>query len=1064
MKKNSLLMVAVAMAVAGGVRAGEPAQGTREPALTVVATNEAERKAAADLRVELGWPIEVVESCTNAVDFAHADFLDEFARRIFEPVRPAVSGYTPAAAKGRGAEAVLLIDGVRNHARYREFFESGLEPRLKLEKVTSEAGADAIAVRALRTKDGREAAFVVNKTSRKLAYAFTYGGNAIRSTVEPNWWNVHSARRAEVDFSKPVGRILPLNGTGGGPTLSGRGGSPKDRKEAFRSLNVASVRLHDIPHAVSNQKLVDVPQIFPLWIPKADPADPGNYYFLATDDYLRMLKDCGVRRITYRLGPSIEELAAQSRAYFTDPGDFDRYAEVCAGIVRHYTRGWANGFDAGVTHWEVWNEPDLGDHANWARSFDDYCRFYATVAKRLKREFPEIKVGGPVSCGASKRTILHFARKCAEAGAPVDFFSWHCYPFDETSGVRIIPDLREELAKLGFGQAELHLNEWHYKPCSWGELQTKEGWARWAEETEDGLNGVDAGAFVAKAVTRWQTSGLSVANYYMTTCFEPVWGLFTSRSERRPPWWALKFLGSLADGTRVADSSVGDLAVLAGVSADGVKRLVVGDFRPGTSAPIALTVKGVAPGTAVKAEAVTRESPFEAVAHDLRLDGETLTLPTVGGSSLWLLEFSTLPGLAYDQHSGDVILVSTGATNRHYRVGEQSEWTFGAYRGGRILTNGLVAVTFDNFGEKTVAVVTNDLAKGNPFTLRSALGEPGFLRATARIAGGKGERIWSVGYEPERIRKGSPRPADFDAWWDGQVAALERDVPIDVRRVRVPERCTDKFDFYRISFATVDGKRVYGYLSVPLRKDRTRHPACFMVPAAGEGGWTNDMAGDPDEVMMMVCVHDFEPPFDMKELAQRHVELKARVRRDWDVDYYARAGYWKEREDCYFRPAILGANRAVNWLARQEFVDPKLISYVGVSQGGGFGVILAGLNTNFNHTVVTVPALSDTMGYLKGRQSGWPRPVESQTPEHRAAAEKVAPYYDGANFASRIRNPIRVAVGLADTTCAPCAVWAMFNEIPSADKRIREEPGMGHGVRGSVWQEFTPWRKEPWQK
>ena len=49
----------------------------------------------------------------------------------------------------------------------------------------------------------------------------------------------------------------------------------------------------------------------------------------------------------------------------------------------------------------------------------------------------------------------------------------------------------------------------------------------------------------AMTVTRWQTSGLSVANYYMTTCFEPVWGLFTSRSERRPPWWALKFLGSL---------------------------------------------------------------------------------------------------------------------------------------------------------------------------------------------------------------------------------------------------------------------------------------------------------------------------------------------------------------------------------------------------------------------------------------------------------------------------------------------------------------------------------------
>ena len=99
------------------------------------------------------------------------------------------------------------------------------------------------------------------------------------------------------------------------------------------------------------------------------------------------------------------------------------------------------------------------------------------------------------------------------------------------------------------------------------------------------------------------------------------------------------------------------------------------------------------------------------------------------------------------------------------------------------------------------------------------------------------------------------------------------------------------------------------------------------------------------------------------------------------------------------------------------------------------------------------------MGYLKGRQSGWPRIVEnnSSTPELKAEAERNAPYFDGANFASRITCPVRVAVGFADTTCAPCAVYAAFNEIKSSDKEIRHGFGMTHSCFGRFYEEFERW-------
>ena len=65
--------------------------------------------------------------------------------------------------------------------------------------------------------------------------------------------------------------------------------------------------------------------------------------------------------------------------------------------------------------------------------------------------------------------------------------------------------------------------------------------------------------------------------------------------------------------------------------------------------------------------------------------------------------------------------------------------------------------------------------------------------------------------------------------------------------------------------------------------------------------------------------------------------------------------------------------------------------------------------------------------------------------------------FDGANFAARIRCPVRVAVGFADTTCAPCAVYAAYNAIPVKDKGIVHGIGMGHGCFGKFYSELGAW-------
>lgn len=404
--------------------------------------------------------------------------------------------------------------------------------------------------------------------------------------------------------------------------------------------------------------------------------------------------------------------------------------------------------------------------------------------------------------------------------------------------------------------------------------------------------------------------------------------------------------------------------------------------------------------------------------------------------------------------------ISSDRQDALYRCGAEATFTVHAvWKDGTPVKRGSVEVALDDSGAKAVSEQSIDLSKTNPFRVKGRLDRPGFLQM--RLSGdGFSHTRFAVGYEPERIVKGSPTPPDFRDFWERAVRALDETVPPDPRLEPVPDRSTGAFDFWRISFATYGGARVYGYLSIPKDASASKkYPVRVQVPGAGKGSWTNNMSGDPEAICMLITVHDFAPPFDLAELRGKHDELSGRLKAKWGTPYYDLAGIAKSREDYYFYKVILGANRAVNWLASRPEVDRSDFTYSGTSQGGGFGFYLLGLNRHFTRGVMFVPALADILGCLAGRRSGWPRLVEQQRPEDRSAAQANAPYFDAANFAPYITCPVRVVAGFSDNTCPPAAVYAAYNAIASRDKDILHGIGMTHSVRGGFYEELGSWQK-----
>ncbi len=388
-----------------------------------------------------------------------------------------------------------------------------------------------------------------------------------------------------IDFQKPNGKIRRLNGGNLGPQISrGRLDKGKSLSE-FAELEVPITRMHDAPLGNPGLRLVDIQHIFGNW--RADAQNPDNYYFTATDDYLRYTRDCG-SEIMFRLGTSIEHTA--NNYYAFPPEDFDKWADICINIIRHYNEGWANGFSWNIRYWEIWNEADI-KKPMWNGTMEEYFRLYEVAAKKIKARFPHIKIGGPALTymrpGDRDEDGRAFLAYCRDHQAPLDFFSWHRYAsaleeiLAEPAAVRAVVD------EYGFTETELHLNEWHY----WVGGFSKPAYV----DMVNGLPGVNAAVFAAAVLSAWQDTPLTMGYHYTIGQLGDAWGAWDRWGERFKLFYTLKAFAAVAhyENRVEASSDTGDIKLLAGVNAGGRRAVLVADFKSGTE-ELRLTLTGAA--------------------------------------------------------------------------------------------------------------------------------------------------------------------------------------------------------------------------------------------------------------------------------------------------------------------------------------------------------------------------------------------------------------------------------------------------------------------------------------
>ncbi|HEX4568261.1 MAG TPA: acetylxylan esterase [Vicinamibacterales bacterium] len=305
---------------------------------------------------------------------------------------------------------------------------------------------------------------------------------------------------------------------------------------------------------------------------------------------------------------------------------------------------------------------------------------------------------------------------------------------------------------------------------------------------------------------------------------------------------------------------------------------------------------------------------------------------------------------------------------------------------------------------------TIEVAGDQPEMIYVAI-EPYSDAADAHFEGGNTGRdtgLYAVGaaVAPAKLALSTPRPSDFDAFWDAKLGAQAR-VPIGPVLTPV-DTDVPGVDMNMFQLDAL-GSKVHGYVAKPAREGS--FPAVIQLQYAGvyalNAGAVARRASE-GWLIMNIDSHDKLPS-----------DPSGRIPRGYQAIGNT------DRETSYFLKMYLRDSRALDYLLTRPDWDGKTIVLMGGSMGGQQSLALAGLRPEkITAVLVCVPAGADSNGDLHGRKAGYPN-----WPSDDPDVMKTALYFDTVNFARRITAPVMAGIGFIDTTSPPAGIWTMLNQV-----------------------------------
>jgi cephalosporin-C deacetylase-like acetyl esterase len=295
------------------------------------------------------------------------------------------------------------------------------------------------------------------------------------------------------------------------------------------------------------------------------------------------------------------------------------------------------------------------------------------------------------------------------------------------------------------------------------------------------------------------------------------------------------------------------------------------------------------------------------------------------------------------------------------------------------------------------------------------------------------------GVDTSNIHSGWQKPADFDQFWSTAKAELAKVAP-EFKMTERPDMSGGNDQVYLIEMKSLGNITIRGWLTLPKdRKANEKLPIVIGFP--GYGGQKDPYRGITKGIAY----------FGINPRGLGNSRDVFHPTRDDYISYDI-----QDKNKYVMRGAIMDCIRAVDFVLSRPEVDATGIYADGASMGGYLSIILSSFDSRIHICSASNPTFSDFRTLAESNEDFPMGLLRTNAKKSGLAIGDVLntlDYFDLKYFASNVKCPVVMGMGLLDNIAPPFTEIAVYNNIPTA-KKVFMFPNIGHGV-GSEMNEFV---------
>ena len=296
-----------------------------------------------------------------------------------------------------------------------------------------------------------------------------------------------------------------------------------------------------------------------------------------------------------------------------------------------------------------------------------------------------------------------------------------------------------------------------------------------------------------------------------------------------------------------------------------------------------------------------------------------------------------------------------------------------------------------------------------------------------------------------RVYQGrTPRPADFDEFWDKSLAEMNA---ID------PEPKFEPADFpcpiadcYHLTFKSTKGATIYAKFLKPKNISGKAPALLHFHGLSGASSAWKSLASYLTQGFVVASM-------DCRGQGGRSEDVGGVAGTTYTTPFTR--GLDGDPNGLYYRDVFLDTAMLARIVMGLDYVDETRVAATGGSQGGGLTIACSALVPSIKLCAPIYPYLSDykrvwEMDLDKNAYEGLRYYFRHFDPRHEREDEifEKLGYIDIQNLAPRIKARVLMATGLMDNICPPSTQFAAYNKITS-EKEVLIYPDFGHeGLEG----------------